>query len=295
MTEAEKGRTRTANMPMTKRTGTADTHGRKGKEMKVSEAAEIAEKQTRRNVAICSLVGSRNYNLHTESSDHDFIVFAMPTLDDMYERNEYLKEIKGDGYEIRVHDLRKLPDLLCKSNPSYVEIIFSRNNIMNGDMYSLLYDNRERIAGMNLPYIYASSVGMFLNRMKYLEKGTGNTQHLVDMHGYDTKQAMQAYRILSVLRWFADHRSFEKAIRYDDNGEGKEKRELLMDIRNGKFPLTEMRRMLDDYLRDTEDRYKKRYLDTAPDKEMMAAIRDGVKGFILSETKKEVCRAQREG
>lgn len=121
--------------------------------MRISEAVETVEKQTRRNVAICSLVGSRNYGLHTEGSDHDLIAFVIPVLEDMYGRDEYFKEIKGDGYEIRVHDLRKLPDLLCKSNPSYMEIIFSRNNFMDGDMYLLLYENRERIAGMNLPYL----------------------------------------------------------------------------------------------------------------------------------------------
>jgi predicted nucleotidyltransferase len=262
--------------------------------MRISEAVETIEMQTRRNVAICSLVGSRNYGLHTESSDHDLIAFVIPALEDMYGRDEYFREIKGDDYEIRVHDLRKLPDLLCKSNPAYTEILFSRNNFMDGDMYTLLYENRERIAGMNLPYLYNSSVGMFLNKMKYLERGSGATQHLVERYGYDTKQAMHAYRLLSILQWFMDRGSFEKAIRYDDNVAGKERKELLLEIRNGKFTLNEMKEMLENHLKVTEEKYKEKYLKTETDKEMTERVRTGVKDFILNETKKEVCRAQKE-
>jgi len=262
--------------------------------MKVSEAVETIEKQTRRNVAVCSLVGSRNYGLNTEGSDYDFIAFIVPTLEDMYGRDEYFKEIKGGGYEIRVHDLRKLPDLLCKSNPSYLELIFSRNNFMNGDMYTMLYEKRERIAKMNLPYLYSASVGIFLNKMKYLERGTGNTQDLVEKYGYDTKQAMHAYRILSVLQWFSDGGNFENAIRYGDTAAGKERRDLLLGIRNGKFTLNEMKDVLEERLKDTKERYKEKYLSAEADREMADAIRDGVKAFVISETKKEICRTQRE-
>jgi GTPase Era involved in 16S rRNA processing len=116
----------------------------------------------------------------------------------------------------------------------------------------------------------------------------------VEKYGYDTKQAMQAYRILSVLRWFADDNSFEKAIRYDDNGNGKERRDMLMNIRNGMFTLKEMKNILEEYLNDTEQRYKERYLNTEPDKEMMEMIRNEVRNFVLREVKKEICRAQKE-
>ena len=267
---------------------------RKRYNMKISEAVETIEKQTRRNAAVCSLVGSRNYNLHTEGSDHDIIAFVIPTLEDMYGHDEYFKQIKGDGYEIQVHDLRKLPDLLCKSNPSYMEIIFSRNNFMDGDMYTLLYENRERIARMNLPYLYNSSVGTFLNKMKYLEKGTNGTQHLVERYGYDTKQAMHAYRILSMLRWFADQRSFEMAIRYEGTEAGMERRELLLEIRNGKFTPDEIKDVLEKRLKETEEGYKEKYLEAEVDREMMEKVREGVKEFILEETKKEICTTQKE-
>jgi len=135
---------------------------------------------------------------------------------------------------------------------------------------------------------------MFLNKMKYLERGTGTTQYLVERYGYDTKQAMHAYRILSTLQWFMDRGSFEKAIRYDDNAAGKERRELLLEIRNGKFTIGEMKEMLEKHLKVTEEKYRERYLKTESDREMTEKIRTGVKEFILNETKKEMCRAQKE-
>ena len=58
---------------------------------------------------------------------------------------------------------------------------------------------------MNLKYLYDACIGMHYNKMKYLEKGTEGTKHLVEKYGYDTKQAVHAWRILDFLRAFADN------------------------------------------------------------------------------------------
>jgi len=252
--------------------------------MRIDEAVDIVKEQTGREAAICSLTGSRNHRLETEDSDYDFKAFVIPTMDDMYSRNEYFKGIKGEGYEIEVHDLRKLPDLLWKSNPSFLEAIFAAERYMCPEMEGLFYANRERISGMNIPYLYNSTTGMFHNKMKYLEKGTANTQHLIEMHGYDTKQAMHAHRMLCVIRWFIDHGSFEKALIYYDPVTGSFRREFFLDIRNGKYTLDEMRNMLEKLFAETEEHYRDRCLGSPADKEMDSAIRTGTKEFILRHT-----------
>ncbi|MCL1984648.1 MAG: nucleotidyltransferase domain-containing protein [Methanomassiliicoccaceae archaeon] len=249
--------------------------------MRIDEAVEMVREQTGKAVAVCSLTGSRNQNLNSESSDHDMIAFVVPTLDDMYGRSEYFKEIKGKGFEINVHDLRKLPDLLWRSNPSALELLFSEERHMSGGLDTLLYGNRERIAGMNLPYLYNSSVGTCRHKMKSLEKGTISTQHLVQMYGYDTKQGMHALRMLHLLEWYADDGRFETAIRFDGTDKGKERREFLLSVRNGKFTLNEMKDAIENKIKDVEERYKERYMNAEPDREMIETIRTKVKEFVL--------------
>ena len=251
--------------------------------MKVSEAVSMAEEQTGRSVAICSLTGSRNYSLSTDGSDHDIKAFVIPSLDDMYERSEYFKEIKGDGYEIRIHDLRRLPDLLWKSNPTYLEIIFSKEMYILDPLRDLLYRNRDRIAGMNLPYLYNSSIGLYRHEVKYIEKGTIGTQHLVERYGYDTKKAMHAYRSLYILQWFMDSGDLEKAIRYDDPVIGKGRREFFLNIKNGRSALDEVRKELEQLLNETEERCRDWYLKAETDREMEVKIRTEIKKFILDQ------------
>jgi hypothetical protein len=137
---------------------------------------------------------------------------------------------------------------------------------------------------MNLPYLYNASVGIFHNKMKYLEKGTGNTQHLVKRFGYDTKQAMHAHRILSLLQWYADGGSYEKALIHSDDSP---RRKHLLSIKEGKMTLEEIKGVLEGLLKETEERYKERYMAADADTEMEKKIRTGVKEFILGRIEKK--------
>ena len=249
--------------------------------MRASEAAEIIEERTGKEVAVCSLVGSRNYNLQTDGSDHDFTAFVVPTAEDMYERSEYFKEMKGDGWEINVYDLRRIPELLRRSNPAALEYAFSEDRVMCREMEDLLYGNRERIAGMNLPYLFNSAVGASIHKMNTLEKGTVSTQHLVEKYGYDTKQGTHAMRLLYMLQWYAEDGVFETALRYGGTATGRERREFLLSIRSGRFTLEEMKETIRSKKEEIEERFKQRYLDAEADTEMMDVVRTEVKNFIL--------------
>lgn len=137
-----------------------------------------------------ALVGSHNYNLNVDeientktgerfpTSDRDYKVFVLPTFEDLYKGNMY--------------DIRKLPNILYKANINFIEVLFSNEIIINDElgreqklMLSKIFENKDEIARMNLPRLYNSCSGMFLNKMKLLKKGTDGTQHLVDTFGYD--------------------------------------------------------------------------------------------------------------
>ena len=249
--------------------------------MKIGEAVETVEERTGRSVAICSLTGSRNHGLQTADSDYDFKAFVVPSLDDMYDFKEYFRKIDGKGYEISVHDLRKLPGLLCKSNPTYLEVLFSDEMYMDDGLKDLLYENRERIARMDPAYMYNSAIGTCYHRMKTIEKGTETTQHLVKRYGYDTKQGMHGYRMLRMLEWMAEDGSFEKAARYKDSRDGLERRELLLSIRNGMLTLGELKELVETTRNEIEERYKEAYMGKEADREMKAMIENGIKEFVL--------------
>jgi hypothetical protein len=240
--------------------------------MKVKDVVDWAEDRTGWDVAVCSSVGSRNYDLHTEDSDFDFIVFVVPPAGADDKETEF-KGVKLD--DIPINDLRKLPERLWKSYPLDVEIVFPKERYMCREMDPLLYGNRERIARMNLPEFYERHMRKYKEYSKNLTKVTANTQELVEKYGYDSKNAMHAFRMLHVLQVFADTGSFEKAVRY----EGSE-REFFMDIRKGKFGLEDIREKLEQKHGTVEDEYKDRYLGQETDTAMFEILREGIDSFI---------------
>ena len=217
-----------------------------------------------------SLVGSHNYNLNTKESDKDYKSFLIPTFDDLYLKDyikseSFLKLLKdsGEEYDIEYHDIRKIESLFYKSNINFLEVLFSEDIEFNSyyeEEISELLNLRKDIAKMNLPYLYNSCVGMFHNKKKLLLKGTESTQHLVDMYGYDTKQALHCYRVLDFLKRFQNtgFNDFKDAIWYKDKDPMKE---YLLKIKNGEMALEEVESMLERKLLVTDIYCKKTYYE----------------------------------
>lgn len=192
----------------------------------------------KRKIAFTSLVGSHNYGLNDEFSDKDYKVFVIPLFEDLYKGDRYSKNITGENSDFDIHDIRDMEKLLYKSNVNFIEILFS-DEINIGDeiepeskiLINTLFSMKMEIARMNIPYLYQSSIGMFFNKMKYITKGTENTMNLVEKYGYDTKQALQAYRILDFLERFekTSFFDFKSSIFYASDTE----RDYLKSIKKG--------------------------------------------------------------
>ena len=204
-----------------------------------------------RKVVFKALVGSHNYNLNTGKvisnvtgdefppSDKDYKVFVLPTFEDLYKGNMYAHQTIGETEDNDIHDVRKLSDLFFKSNINFIEVLYSYEisfpdelTQRQKELLSKLFYMRDEIVKMNLPHLFNACGGMYLNKMKLLRKGTEGTQHLVDAFGYDTKQALHAYRVLDFIVRFAqtDFKDFKSAITYN----GKE-REFMLEIKHGFF------------------------------------------------------------
>lgn len=232
-----------------------------------------------RKIIIAALVGSHNYNLNGKDSDRDYKVFVAPTFDDLYSGKLYSSSQIGQTQDLDLHDIRKLPKMLWKSNVNFLEVLHSKDlrYDTNDPLLCDIFQDKERFSRMNLPYLYASSIGMAASKKKMLDKGTSNTIHLVEKYGYDTKQAMHAYRILDFVIRFAvtGFRDFTKAMRYEDSRD----RSLLLSIKNGVFAKDDFIDMLAEKFA-AADKIKDHYLSQKPNEGDLAFLEGIIKKIV---------------
>lgn len=218
-----------------------------------------------RKVLIKALVGSHNYNLNDETSDKDYKIFVAPTFDDLYENKMFSSSKIGKAEDYDIHDIRKLSELLWKSNINFVEVLYSNELLTQeisikttfeetelisktNELLRKIFYMRDEIVTMNLPYLYSACKGMHFNKMSLLDKGTEGTMHLVEKYGYDTKQALHAYRVLDFIIRFAETEftDFKFAMTYSDYDAT---REFLLDLKHGKYTK-------DQFVEIVNDRFK---------------------------------------
>lgn len=234
-----------------------------------------------------SLVGSHNYNLNTETSDKDYKVFVLPTFDDLYYGEKVSKSMTSDEEDISIHDIRMLTNMLYKSNVNFIEVLFSKELIINTDFlltktYDFIQDlikNREEYAKMNLPYLWEACIGMYYQnrkKMKYIALTThGNDQRL-----FDSKKAMTAYRILDFLDRYATFlqheidQPFKNAIFYNSD-----ERENLLYIKN-EATIVEVDKLLDEKLKKVETRYKNFYKESKVNEKLKLELERNIKELI---------------
>jgi hypothetical protein len=221
---------------------------------------------TERRKVFQALVGSHNYNLNREESDKDWKLFVLPTFEDLYKGKMYSNATVSQREDVDVHDIRKMSDLFFKSNINFVESLFSQEYIhFTGVNVTFLHDNRDRIARMNLPYLFKACIGMHFNKLRDIDKGTEGTQHLVERHGYDTKNALHSYRVLDFLHRFHGNgfTDFKQAIWYED-----EERPWLWDIKDGAYARDHFVDMVTSFREETQSKLAESYASQPVDEEM---------------------------
>lgn len=151
------------------------------------------------HVSFTALVGSRNYNTAIEGSDKDFKQFVYPSFKHLYSGSTISKSKSLDTIDLEVHDIRKLPSLLSKSNVNFIEVLFSQDSHSTDNLYIELLGVKEEIARMNLPHLFNACMGMFNKHIKQYHKC------LVDFNLKKAfKHASEAIRISSFVKYYAD-------------------------------------------------------------------------------------------
>jgi hypothetical protein len=235
-----------------------------------------------------ALTGSYNYNMNTPESDKDYKVFVLPTFDDLYNKVEFAKSYIGETEDYGVHDVRKLNSLWWKSNINFLEVLFSESVVLNTKLnydtkikLNVIFEHRDEIAKMNLPYLYDACIGMYYNKKNFIDKGTEGTQYLVDKFGYDTKHAMHSLRVLDFLERFAGNyfTDFKQAIWYEND---EEYRNFLLNLKHGNFLKEEFMEIAEDKLKLTE-RLKDVYKSKQPNAETDDHLLRLIKGMVRIE------------
>jgi predicted nucleotidyltransferase len=225
-----------------------------------------------RKVIFKCVVGSPNYNLDTPESDRDYKYFVYPTVHDLYRHHYYHVSHRTAKVDYEVHDIRRLGELLMKSNPNYLEVLYSQEYEWQDESFRhFLMHKRDQISKMNLPKLWSSLYGLGQEKENKLLKGTASTRHLVDKFGYDTKQAMHAVRAYHMIFKLAvSHFDFERSLWSPSSDEksdapGRFPRDLFLSIKHGLYSLQHVQELLATYRQDAkelEDRFKAQPLNT---------------------------------
>jgi len=232
-----------------------------------------------RDIVLKALVGSHNYNLANEESDKDYKVFVLPTFEELYLGQRYAKSIITPTEDNDIHDIRKLSDLFFKANINYLEVLASDDlYIPSGNIEILnLVRLKKDIYKMNLPHLFNACKGMYFNKFNAIGKGTEGTQHLVDKYGYDTKQALHAFRSMKTIVKFesTNFEDFEGSIRYF----GSELR-FMSAIRNGELTRGEYEELAKDYYEHTFLPLGKKYGEQSLNLELKETIENSIMRLI---------------
>ncbi|MEC1697856.1 DNA polymerase beta superfamily protein [Schinkia azotoformans] len=234
---------------------------------------------SKRKLCFKALVGSHNYNLNNEFSDKDYKIFFYPDFDDLYEGGQYSKAFVSDDEDIEYHDIRKLPNLLYKSNVNFMEVLFSEEyEVYDQELYSKIIVLRDELAKMNLPYLYDACLGMYMQKMKEFNRDKGK-----ELPGKTYKHVMSSYRILDFLDRYQkfSFSSFKQAMQYDAKDPV---RELLLNIRLGEYSFDQLEEMIskkEQVIRSFEDVYKSAKVNVTLKEKFEQLIKVSVKTVLI--------------
>lgn len=137
------------------------------------------------------LKGSRNYNLHTEESDYDYVNLYAPTLKDLWLGARPEETKKSTDADVQNMDVRHFLHLLEKGNHNALELLFSKMVQEDGSLacqvFKLAQKNKYNLLQGNLQGFYWSLYGSMKSEVAWLEKNP---------------DAPAGKRMAQVLRWY---------------------------------------------------------------------------------------------
>lgn len=201
------------------------------------------------------LQGSQNYGLDYEGSDIDTKLIVLPTFDEIAfnKKPHSTTHIRENNEHIDFKDLRLYIETFRKQNLNFLEILFTKYNIINPiykKYWNQLLDIREDIAHYDLHRAIKSMKGTALEKYHAMEHRYPSKIEIIDKYGYDSKQLHHLMRVEDYLDRYITGVSYEECLI-----PSKEKANLLKMVKehNGYFTLKEARELANVSLKNIEE------------------------------------------
>lgn len=194
-------------------------------------------------VVFISLQGSQNYGLdvydNEYKSDVDTKAVILPSFEDFVYNKAPISEtlILDNNEHIDVKDIRVMLETFKKQNVNFIEILFSEYCIINSkynDLVKPLFENKEKIAHLNVNQALRCMAGMSMEKLKAMEHPYPTIIDKIEKYGYDPKQLHHIYRMNDFIKKYISGLPYEKCLIPSD-------KELLLKIKKGAFTLDEAR------------------------------------------------------
>lgn len=191
--------------------------------------------------------GSMNYGLFIDEeeykSDVDTKAIVLPTLDDLISGSK-MKSTKYDldGEQIDVKDIRVMVDMWKKSNPAYLEILFTKYKVINPLYEKFINDiikMGDDIVKMNFPQLAKCMSGMSKEKVIAMEHPYPSQLKDLEKFGYCPKQIHHIIRLNQLIKdVYQNNISFGDALLLNRLPEFSS---YLINVKKGKLSLEQAR------------------------------------------------------
>jgi predicted nucleotidyltransferase len=170
-------------------------------------------------------------------------------------------EIKEDPYDIVFYEFRKYIQLLIKSNPSVLSLLWLRpqDYLVRKPYGQLLLDSRDLFVSKKVYESFTEYAKSQFNRMeKFNHEGYMGKKRkaLVEKYGYDCKNAAHCLRLLTM--------GIELLETGDLNVYREKDAYLFINVKMGRWPLEEVKKYAAELFIRAEEAYKKCTLPEEP-------------------------------
>lgn len=244
------------------------------------------------NIVGMFLQGSQNYEMdvYTDEymSDVDVKALVLPSFEDVLKGKKMVSKVYvlEDNSHIEVKDIRLMPELWAKANPSYIELLFTGFYIIENNAFKQIKDMANEIATMNRDRLLSCCKGMAYEKRKALCHPYPNIKEKIDEYGYDPKQLHHLMRMRLMINWLFDKNStFDKALVFDETA-----RKLLMGLKTFILPLESAIRMADQLIYEIDNSVNciRKSSEFEFNNEVYARIQSIIYGMVENSMRREV-------
>lgn len=168
-----------------------------------------------KNIFFTALYGSQNYHLETGLSDIDTKTLVIPSFKNLVNGKILSTTVETkDGLDDR-KDLRKMFEQFLKQNPSYLEILASREvevNPLYQEEYNELISMTDEIVHYNPKALFWATFGTILQKQKSMLEVKPTTKDNIEKYGYDGKNASHILRLNNLYTSLKQGRNLKNSL-----------------------------------------------------------------------------------